>query len=63
MFDVDVEFNNYTQEIFKAIGNRKTYKGFNYDPTQNEHIGFLVKPLQIGNYAQDLSLLVGVWEY
>jgi len=62
MSDVDVEFSDYTQDIFEAMKNRSVYKGFKYDPLLNDNIRFMVKPLQVGNFEQNLSLLIGVHE-
>jgi hypothetical protein len=62
MFDVDVEFSDYTQDIFDAINNGKTFRGVEYDPLLNEYIKFMVKPLHIDSFDQNLSLLIGVHE-
>jgi len=62
MFDVDVEFSDYTQDIFDAINNGKIFKGVEYDPLLNEYIKFMVKPLHIDSFDQKLSMLIGVHE-
>jgi len=62
MFDVDVEFSDYTQDIFDAINNGKTFRGVEYDPLLNEYIKFIVKPLHINSFDQNLSMLIGVHE-
>jgi len=62
MYDVDVEFSDYTQDIFDAINNGKIFKGVEYNPLLNEYIKFIVKPLHISNFDQNLSLLIGVHE-
>jgi len=62
MFDVDVEFSDYTQDIFDAINNGKTFKGVEYDPLLNEYIKFMVKPLHINSFDQNLSMLIGIHE-
>jgi len=60
MFDVEEELSFCLNEMYNAIKNRKIYNGFKYDPLLNEKIKFIVKPLQIGNFDQKLSLLIGV---
>jgi len=62
MFDVDIEFSNYAQDIFDAINNKKIFKGVEYDPLLNEYIKFMVKPIHISSLNQDLSLLIGINE-
>jgi len=60
MFEVDEELGYFMKEMQKAMKNRRIYSGFKYDPLLNEYIRFILKPLQIGNFDQKLSLLVGV---
>jgi len=62
MFDVDVEFSDCMQEMYKAMKSRKIYNGFKYDPLLNDNIRFIVKPLEIGYFDHNLSLLIGVHE-
>jgi len=62
MFDVDVELNYCIKDMHKAIKNRRIYSGFKYDPLLNDYIRFIMKPLQIGNFDQKLSLLIGVYK-
>jgi hypothetical protein len=62
MFDADVELNDYVQDMFKAMKNRKIYEGQKYDPLLNDNIMFIVKPLHIDNFDHNLSLLIGVHE-
>jgi len=60
MFDVDMELSYCMKEMYKAMKNRRIYSGFKYDPSINDYIRFIVKPLQIGNFDQKLLLLIGV---
>ena len=60
MFDVDEELGYFLKEMQKAMKNRRIFSGSKYDPLLNDYIRFIVKPLQIGNLDQKLSLLVGV---
>jgi len=60
MYDVDVELGDCIKEMHKAMKHRRIYNGFKFDPLLNERIRFIVKPLQISNLKQNLSLLVGV---
>ncbi|WP_461248086.1 hypothetical protein, partial [Treponema sp. R6D11] len=62
MFDADVEFKDYMQDIFFAINNKSTYKGIRYDPLFNENMKFIVKPLRITSLEQNLTLLIGIYE-
>jgi signal transduction histidine kinase len=62
MFDVDVEFKNYMQDIFYAMSNRITYKGIRYDPLFHQNMKFIVKPLKILNFDENLTLLIGMNE-
>jgi methyl-accepting chemotaxis protein len=62
VLDVDVELSDCMQDIFEAIKNRKIYEGQKYDPLLNDNVMFIVKPLQIGNLNNNLSLLIGVPE-
>jgi len=62
MFDADVEFKDYMQDIFSAMNNRITYKGIRYDPLLHENMKFIVKPLQILDFEQNLTLLIGMNE-
>jgi hypothetical protein len=50
------------QDIFSAMNNRITYKGIRYDPLLHENMKFIVKPLQILNFEQNLTLLIGMNE-
>ena len=61
MFDVDVEFSDYMHDIFEAMNNRVLYKGVKYDPLLNENIKFIVKPFQISNFDDNLTLLIGIF--
>jgi len=63
IFDADVEFKDYMQDIFSAMNNRITYKGIRYDPLLHENMKFIVKPLKILNFDENLTLLIGVNEY
>ena len=60
MSDAEVELSHCMKEMYKAVKNRRIYSGYKYDPLLNEYIKFIVKPLQIGNFNQKLSLLIGV---
>jgi hypothetical protein len=60
MFDVDEELSLFLKEMQKAMKNRRIFSGTKYDPMLNNYIRFIVKPLQIGNFDQKLSLLVGI---
>jgi len=60
MFDVDDELKYCINEIYKAMKSRRIYSGSRYDPLLNEDVKFIVKPLQIGNFDQKLSVLIGV---
>jgi len=60
MFEADEELSYFMKEMQKAIKNRRIYSGFKYDPMLNEYIRFILKPLQIGNLDQKMSLLVGI---
>jgi len=62
MFDVDVELSDCMQEMFKAMKNKKIYRGQKYDPSLNEYIRFILKPLQINDFNHNLSLLIGISE-
>jgi hypothetical protein len=62
MFDADVEFKDYMQDIFSAMNNRITYEGVRYDPLLHENMKFIVKPLKILNFEQNLTLLIGMNE-
>jgi len=62
MFDADVEFKDYMQDIFSAMNNRITYKGIRYDPLFHENMKFIVKPLKILNFDENLTLLIGMNE-
>jgi len=62
MFDADVEFKDYMQDIFSAMINRITYKGIRYDPLLHENMKFIVKPLKILNFDENLTLLIGMNE-
>ncbi|GBU27807.1 hypothetical protein R84B8_01348 [Treponema sp. R8-4-B8] len=60
IFEIDEDFNHFVKEMCKAMKNRRIYSGFKFDPMLNEYIRFIVKPMQIGNFDQRLSLLIGV---
>jgi hypothetical protein len=60
MSDAEVELRYCMKEMCKAVKNRRIYSGYKYDPLLNEYIRFIVKPLQISNFDQKLSLLIGV---
>ena len=60
MFDADEELSHSMKEIYKAMKSKRIYSGFKFDPLLNDYIRFIVKPLQIGNFDQNLSLLIGV---
>ena len=62
MFDADVEFKDYMQDILSAMNNRITYKGIRYDPLLHENMKFIVKPLKILNFDENLTLLIGMNE-
>jgi len=62
IYDADIEFRDYMQEIFYAMNNRVTYKGNKYDPLLNVSMKFIVKPLQISNFEEKLTLLIGMNE-
>jgi hypothetical protein len=62
MFDADIEFKDYMQDIFSAMNNRITYKGVRYDPLFHENMKFIVKPLRILNFDENLTLLIGMNE-
>jgi len=62
MFDADVEFSGFLQDIFDAVKHRKIYGGFTYDPLFNDSIRFIVKPFQVSNLTNNLSLLIGIPE-
>jgi len=63
MFDVDVEFSEYSQDIFDAMNNKKLFKGIKYDPLLNDNIKFMLKPLQLSNFDYNMSLLMGIREH
>jgi len=62
IFDADIEFKDYMQEIFSAISSKETYKGVKFDPLLNENMKFIVKPLHINNIDYNLTLLIGINE-
>ncbi|WP_461257216.1 hypothetical protein [Treponema sp. R80B11-R83G3] len=61
MLDVDEELSYFMKDMLKAMKNRRIYSGSKYDPSLNEYIRFIVKPLQIGMFDQKLSLLIGIY--
>jgi Cft2 family RNA processing exonuclease len=61
MFDVDVEFSDYMDDISEAMSNRVLYKGVKYDPLLNENIKFIVKPFNISNFDDNFTLLIGIY--
>jgi hypothetical protein len=62
MFDADEELSHCINDMYKAMKSRRIYSGYKYDPLLNEDIRFMLKPLQIGNFDQKLSLLIGVYK-
>jgi len=60
MSDAEVELSYCMREMHKAMKNSRIYSGLKFDPLLNDYIRFILKPLQIGNFDQKLSLLIGV---
>jgi len=61
MLDVDKEFGDSRREIFAAIENGKDYNGVKYDPSLDDNIRFMVKPVELSD-SNYLSVLMGVSE-
>jgi len=60
MLDVEDELKHCINDMYSAIKDRSIYSGYSYDPLLNEQVQFIVKPMQIGNLDQKLSVLIGV---
>jgi len=62
MLGVDVELGEARKDIFDAMNNGKTYFGKVYDPTLDDTIRYVVKPVKIGNSDFYWTVLIGVSE-